>query len=139
GDVAGQRRVEGVVLRPPPFGRSFMGKQMITTGFWCDECRRKYVRHLCHGRGLPCRHSYAAAPPVWCQAFGRGGENVCIGFEDQPGHEDVWLFDARERDTCYCSSEARLYWGTIVESTWRLHGVESAANYYVGEWLACKS
>ena len=100
---------------------------MITTGYWCDECRRKYVKHMCHGRRLPCTHSFHAAIPVWCQAFARGGEHVCIG------KEDVWLHRRpKEKNTIYCG-DAQFWWNTDVED------VKAGRSVLVGEWLAVRS
>lgn len=101
---------------------------MITTGFYCDECRVKYVAHMCKGK-LPCRHSFKAALQVWCQAFGRGGEHVCIG------DDDVWLYALpKDRNTWYASAEARELWGVevVVDTTKESDGL------LVGQWLACR-
>lgn len=46
-----------------------------TIGYWCDECRCKYVQHKCRD-GLPCGHDKDTAILVYAKAFGRGGERV---------------------------------------------------------------
>lgn len=99
---------------------------MITTGYWCDECRVKYVRYIGRG-GLPCGHR--APLYVACQAFARSGEHVIIG------RENVWLFQERKPDTCY-GRGAIQFWGTRV-TPFRPEG-NDPPEWYVGEWLASK-
>jgi hypothetical protein len=48
---------------------------MTTVGYWCDECRVKYVQHLCKD-GLPCRHDKDEAVYVWAKHFAKSGEAV---------------------------------------------------------------
>src|ERR1044071_9811108 len=108
---------------------------MITTGIWCDECRRKYVRHLCKNNTLPCRHSYEAAIGVWYQAYRRGGEHVEMewGPIDNPRHENVWLHKGDNPRRNFIGDDSFEFWGMRVHP-WRDYDAEM----WVGEWLACK-
>lgn len=101
---------------------------MITTGYWCDECRMKYVRHKCHGRRLPCLHDFRAAIPVWCQDFARGGEHVCIV------EEDVWIYKLPRRRGTFYSGNAFFYWNMEV-----VRETTTGDSILVGEWLAVRS
>lgn len=49
-----------------------------TNGYWCDECRAKYVEHTCKNDTLPCGHDFGAAIFVYAKSYGRGGETVKI-------------------------------------------------------------
>lgn len=105
---------------------------MITVGYWCDECRQKYVRNVCKGK-LPCGHDFGRSVYVWCQAFGRGGEHVELAWGDPlpSSTADVWLSSARRENVMYGSSDAHLLWGTRV-APFRGGGFD----LLVGEWLA---
>lgn len=52
---------------------------MQTIGYYCDECRVKYVQHVCKGSTLPCGHILGNAIRVYAKRYGRGGERVQIG------------------------------------------------------------
>jgi len=109
---------------------------MITTGIWCDECRRKYVMHMCKNRRLPCRHSYAAAFGVWCQAFGRSGEHVTIewGELDKPHAADVWIFEGDRPIGNFIDAAAWGFWGMRI----RPFTYGGDEEWWVGEWLASR-
>lgn len=49
-----------------------------TNGYWCDECRTKYVEHSCKGDTLPCEHEFNKAIFVYAKSYGRGYESVSI-------------------------------------------------------------
>lgn len=101
---------------------------METIGYYCDECRTKYVRHACR-EGLPCGHEKKLAIRVYCKAFGRGGENVSLvgaGIEVA-----LFLTDAKESGVMY-SAAGRELWGTKLEVT---DGDGAGAEMKVGEWL----
>lgn len=49
-----------------------------TNGYWCDECRAKYVEHTCKNDTLPCGHAFDAAIFVYAKRFGSGGEDVTM-------------------------------------------------------------
>ena len=48
-----------------------------TVGYWCDECRVKYVQHMCHD-GLPCGHDKQAAIYIYAKNYSKGGEYIEI-------------------------------------------------------------
>ena len=74
----------------------------ITVGFWCDECRLKYVRHVCK-EGLPCGHDLGQAVFVHCQRFKQGNESVYLrhGYEKEDGEHifNGWLVRKRKEET----------------------------------------
>ncbi len=50
-----------------------------TIGYYCDSCRRKYVRHVCKHQKLPCGHTFAHALRVYAKRYAHLGEAVSIG------------------------------------------------------------
>jgi hypothetical protein len=108
---------------------------MITRGYWCDECRRKYVAHMCKDRTMPCRHSYELSFFVECQAFRRSGERVTIewGALKAPSYDKVWLTTGDRPRQNFLTEEAFDYWGVRV-----MPFGGSGFDLWVGEWLASK-
>ena len=95
---------------------------MNTVGYYCDECRCKYVRHVCKNRTLPCRHPFEQALYVFAKAYGRGGEAVQIG------NLKLWLTDGPARmDLCVLPGR-RYYWETMVE-------IEGAGKMVLADFL----
>ena len=95
---------------------------METIGFWCDECRVKYVRHACKEQ-LPCGHPKVNAIRVYAKAFGRGGENVSVGSWSIFIGEEV-----NRKDICYLPGGSWL-WQTKIE-----YG-DTGTEMWLGEWL----
>jgi hypothetical protein len=88
---------------------------MQTIGFWCDECRRKYVRHACRD-SLPCGHSKAAAVLVYAKAYGRGGETVELNWTDGGGehYRELWI-SLKQGDRTWKSGGSMELWGYRVD------------------------
>ena len=101
---------------------------MITCGYWCDECRAKYVRYLCE-KGMPCHHDKSQAIYVAAQAFGRHSEHIYIG------ETELVLAKRQDRDAVYTSAGAYLFWGSEVTLQNPIQYPEPIA---VGMWLASK-
>lgn len=59
-----------------------------TVGYWCDECRLKYVQHMCHD-GLPCGHDKAAAVYIYAKNYAKGGQYVEFRYGEQEWA--VWM------------------------------------------------
>lgn len=83
-----------------------------TVGYWCDECRRKYVQHVCRD-GLPCGHPKEEAVYVYAKHYGKGQDETVLlecrefkaGFTVRP--------KPRDPNTLYSGGEARAlhgYW-----------------------------
>ncbi len=84
-----------------------------TIGYWCDECREKYVRHKCH-EGLPCGHDKKGAVRVYAKSFGRGGERVELAWAS--GRAGLYIIErAKKKNTVYLGN-ARFYHGHRVET-----------------------
>lgn len=66
---------------------------MQTIGYWCDECRLKYVRHACK-EGLPCGHDKGAAVAVYAKAYATRGEQVILRWTDPEGdhYRELWVY-----------------------------------------------
>jgi hypothetical protein len=126
---------------------------MITNGFWCDECRQKYVRHMCRVKPgndasvedshilrqqLPCGHDWSHAVAVECQAFARSGEHVWIhyGLRGSEFHEDVWISRGERPRSNFIGRDAFEFWGMRVRQFQYKH--EADWELWVGEWLASK-
>lgn len=104
-----------------------------TIGLWCDECRCKFVRHVCH-KGLPCGHSKAAAVSVYAKAFGRGGEHVSLQLGSWEA--EFWIYSKNpDRDVMYVGRDARTLWGNEIH--WRSH--RDTETLTVGHWLKLQS
>jgi CspA family cold shock protein len=106
---------------------------MQTVGYWCDECRVKYVRHACR-EGLPCGHDMAQAVFVYAKAYGRGGETVRM----ERGDFAVLLSvrsERERRDNCL-GGDSRELWGTQVEVL-EAHDPSCLPGelLYAGDWL----
>ncbi|MEW6212536.1 MAG: hypothetical protein AB1631_29695 [Acidobacteriota bacterium] len=97
---------------------------MITVGYWCDECRRKYVRYTCK-EGLPCGHDKADAIYVECQAFAKSGEAVYMSTEDDSWRVSLWIYPLKD--------EGRRCYSQLWDYAVRINRSERAV--FVGEWL----
>jgi hypothetical protein len=126
---------------------------MITRGFWCDECRVKYVRHVCRNhrevktgamgdsdilaRRLPCGHSWEQAIAVECQAFANSGEHLWMewGPVGSLSRAEVWIVSGDRQRGRFVGNAAWQFWGLRVRQ-----GVykEPEWEMWVGEWLASK-
>lgn len=110
---------------------------MITTGFYCDECRVKYVHHRCKLGRLPCGHSFKAAFDVFSQAFGRRGEHVSIIYRNPDVTiQDVWISAGERRRYDFIEPGAWTFWGMRVRP---FNPVRADWEMWVGEWLSTKS
>jgi hypothetical protein len=88
---------------------------MQTVGYWCDECRQKYVRHACKG-GLPCGHSKDDAIFVYAKYYATGGEFVSLSWSDDEGdHEREMWISRKEHDQTWYLSGSRELWGHIAQ------------------------
>jgi len=92
-----------------------------TVGYWCDECRTKYVQHKCKD-GLPCSHDKAQAVYVYAKGYGKGGEFVQM--EWSTGTLSSFLNHRPKPKTLYYGW-SRSLWATWIE----------AEGEQVGEWL----
>jgi hypothetical protein len=95
---------------------------MQTIGYWCDECRVKYVQHACKDRRLPCGHDFDGALRVYAKAYGRGGESVSIG------EHRVWLSEAEDPASLGYLPGGRYYWETIAT-------LDDGQHMELGRWL----
>lgn len=117
-----------------------------TVGFWCDHCRRKYLRHVCKPE-LPCRHSKKDSVFVYAKAFGRGGERVVMEFDGK--EVDIWVNKIPDsRNTIYVGRMAYEVHGRMVEPSnsdapisvaeWLRTLPEKVVRAYLDRWESCK-
>jgi hypothetical protein len=116
---------------------------MQTIGYWCDECRVKYVRHACK-TNLPCGHTTGEAVFVYAKAFGRGGETVSLEWSDEWGEHqrEVWVY-RKEKDKTWYAGGAEEFWGFMahvarhVDAGPRLNiDISDLHPFAVAEWLS---
>jgi hypothetical protein len=101
---------------------------MQTIGCWCDECRTKYVKHVCK-KGLPCGHDAAQAVLVYAKSWGRGYEAVSLRCGDFA--VALYIADKPVPGVSY-SSGGRELWGSWLKVT---DGLGAGQEMTVGEWL----
>lgn len=84
-------------------------------GYWCDECRVKYVQHVCKDDRLPCGHPFGEAVRVYVKGYGRGGSEFTLESNENKVHG--WLNDrvqTGEERVLYLNWRARELRGTVV-------------------------
>jgi hypothetical protein len=97
-----------------------------TIGYYCDECRMKYVRHKCKD-GLPCGHDKSEAVFVYCHYFAKSGEHVEMQWKD--GKIDVWVTKKpKDRKVIYISRSAAELRGHLAD--------DGEVEEDVADWLA---
>jgi len=100
---------------------------MQTIGYWCDECRRKYVKHACRG-GLPCGHEKSRAIFIYCKAYRTAGESLTLIFLGQK--IQLWLEYRKPPPHFYVSGElARTL------HCWSVRHDHSETQIKLGAWL----
>lgn len=116
-----------------------------TIGYWCDECRTKYVQHVCKD-GLPCGHDLAQAVHVSAKSYGRGGAEIWLKWDNQKLYAFLEKREQEDR-VVYIGWRAKELRGTIATHTegqevlidWLHKQPAKIIRAFLGRWESCKS
>jgi hypothetical protein len=109
---------------------------MQTVGYWCDECRTKYVQHKCKD-GLPCGHDRKDAIKVYVKAYGKSHQRVTLSWH-KPSERKAGI---AERETTrlvitYKPRPGTMYAVRHSRDLWAYEiTLEDGTKVRVGDWL----